>query len=214
MRTAALLGVLMLSSAFALGAPVPPLAPYRLSASRHETGAVAVRAYVERRTIQGPELPLRGAAVALLPFSGSFVAEVEQLKGQARESLRTYRAAAREIKHREEAYERTVWEAGAPDLVLSGPVGPDGTASFADVAAGPWLLWGHREVWNAVAEKKPKGQEKNLFVLGPRLVGFWAASYWLVPLTVSAGGADTVELTDRNVWFSGVIEETMRQDVR
>jgi len=36
--------------------------------------------------------------------------------------------------------------------------------------------------------------------------------YWMIPVTVRAGAVAAVELTDRDVWFSGVIEETMRQD--
>jgi hypothetical protein len=148
-----------------------------------------------------------------MPFSDSFVTELERIKGQSRESLRTYRAAALELRRREEAYERAVWEAGAADLVLSALVGPDGRASFGEVAAGPWLLWGRHQVWNPVAGKRPKRQEKELFALAPRLVGFWAVRYWMIPVTVRAGAVSAVELTDRDVWFSGVIEETMRQDI-
>ncbi|HKN41065.1 MAG TPA: hypothetical protein VJ456_18360, partial [Acidimicrobiia bacterium] len=116
------------------------------------------------------------------------------------------------IRRREEAYERTVWEAGAADLVLSNLAGSDGRASFGEVAAGPWLLWGRHEVWNPVVAKRPKRQERQLFALGPRLVGFWAVRYWMIPVTVRASAVAAVELTDRDVWFSGVIEETMRQD--
>ena len=212
MRAVALLAVLPLSAAQALGAAAPAVEPYRLAATRHEIGGVDVRAYTERRTVGGPDLPLPGAAIVLVPFSDSFVAELERIKGQSRESLRTYRSAALAIRRREEAYERTVWEAGAADLVLSNLVGPDGRASFGDVAAGPWLLWGRHEVWNPVVAKRPKRQERQLFALGPRLVGFWAVRYWMIPVTVKAGAVEAVELTDRDVWFDGVIEETMRQD--
>src|SRR5439155_738751 len=110
------------------------------------------------------------------PAAGSpdaFVPELEQIKGQSRESLRTYRAAALAIRRREEAYERAVWEAGAAGLVLSHLVGPDGRASFGEVAAGPWLLWGRHEVWNPVVAKRLKRQERQTFALGLRRVGFW-----------------------------------------
>jgi len=213
MRRVALLAILPLSAAQALGAPAPTVESYRLAANRHEVGGVDVRAFTERRAVGSPDLPLPGAAIVLMPFSDSFVTELERIKGQSRESLRTYRAAALELRRREEAYERAVWEAGAADLVLSALVGPDGRASFGEVAAGPWLLWGRHQVWNPVAGKRPKRQEKELFALAPRLVGFWAVRYWMIPVTVRAGAVSAVELTDRDVWFSGVIEETMRQDI-
>jgi len=197
MRRVALLAILPLSAAQALGAAAPTVESYRLAANRHEVGGVDVRAFTERRAVGGPD---------------SFVTELERIKGQSRESLRTYRAAALELRRREEAYERALWEAGAADLVLSGLVGPDGRASFGEMAAGPWLLWARHQVWNPVAAKRPKRQEKELFALAPRLVGFWAVRYWMIPVTVRAGAVAAVELTDRDVWFSGVIEETMRQD--
>lgn len=212
MKAAPLLAILALPAALALGATAPAIEPYRLAADRHETGGVDVRAYAERRKVDGPDLPLRGAVVALVPSSDSFVAEVERIKAQARDSLRTYRAAALQMRRREEAYERAVWEAGAADLVLSSLVGPDGRVSFEGVAAGAWLLWGRLEAWKPVSSKEPRRHEKELFTLGPRLVGFWAVSYWMAPVTVSPGVVAAIELTDRNVWFSGVIEEPRGQD--
>jgi len=112
-----------------------------------------------------------------------------------------------------------VFDAGADValLDLEDAVPPDlkdrAREMVGEVAAGPWLLWGRHQVWNPVAGKRPKRQEKELFALAPRLVGFWAVRYWMIPVTVRAGAVSAVELTDRDVWFSGVIEETMRQDI-
>jgi len=38
-------------------------------------------------------------------------------------------------------------------------------------------------------------------------MGFSAVSVWVRELMVSAGRIEEVELTDRNVWFTGIEEE-------
>ena len=39
-----------------------------------------------------------------------------------------------------------------------------------------------------------------------KLAGYYVVTYWLRELTVVGGGVEAVELTDRNVWFTGVAE--------
>ena len=204
---------LWLSAAIAGGAEAPPVESYRAALDRGDTGIVDGRAYIERRKPDGPDLPLKDVALTLVPYSDGLMAELEGVKGHARDSLDTYRAAAHRVRRLQEAYEKTVWEAGAVDLVQSGLSGPNGRFSFSDVAAGQWLLWARHEALSAVVARKPKKGEKEIFALSPRLVGYRTASFWVIPVTVSGGAAPTIELTDRNVWFTGVIEETMRQDV-
>lgn len=204
---------LWLSAAIAGGAEAPPVESYRAALDRGDTGIVDGRAYIERRKPDGPDLPLKDVALTLVPYSDALMAELEGVKGHARDSLNTYRAAALRVRRLQEAYERTVWEAGAADLVQSSLIGPNGRFSFSDVAAGQWLLWARHEALHSVAARKPKKGDKEIFALSPRLVGYRAASFWLIPVTVSGGAASTIELTDRNVWFTGVIEETMRQDI-
>ena len=42
--------------------------------------------------------------------------------------------------------------------------------------------------------------------LPDRLAGYHVVTYWLLPLTLGPGAPETIELTDRNVWFTGVVE--------
>ena len=204
---------LWLSAAIAGGAEPPPFESYRAALDRGDTGIVDGRAYIERRKPDEPDLPLKDVALTLVPYSDMLLVELEGVKGHARDSLDTYRAAALRVRRLQEAYEKTVWEAGAADLVHSSLIGPNGRFSFADVAAGQWVLWARHEVLRSVAARKPKKGDKESFALGPKLIGYRTASFWVIPVTVSGGAASTIELTDRNIWFTGVIEETMRQDI-
>jgi hypothetical protein len=38
------------------------------------------------------------------------------------------------------------------------------------------------------------------------VTGYEAVQLWVRTVTVAPGGRESVELTDRNVWFSGVAE--------
>ena len=50
-----------------------------------------------------------------------------------------------------------------------------------------------------------------MYTLGQPLEGYRAVRIWLRELVVKPGAQDTIELTDRNVWFSGV-DEVVRTD--
>ena len=58
-----------------------------------------------------------------------------------------------------------------------------------------------------VAAAKARGRERNLYQLEARTTGFQAVTIWLREVTVARGETVSVELTDRNEWFRGVIEE-------
>ena len=38
-------------------------------------------------------------------------------------------------------------------------------------------------------------------------MGYYAVSIWLRELTLSGGGLEAVDLSDRNVWFTGIVED-------
>lgn len=206
-RALAAAAALALAATLAAAAP-PPIEPYRSAASRGETGLVAVRAYTARAKPDAPDLPIPGVVATLLPYSDSLVGEIEQVKRHARDSMRAYRAAAGRLRGLEEAYEKAVWEAGAPELVRSSLLGPDGRFAFAGVPAGQWLLWARHEVLTPVTPKEPKKLDRQQFLLGPSISGYRTVRYWAMPVTLDAGGDVAVELTDRNAWFTGVVEET------
>ena len=54
---------------------------------------------------------------------------------------------------------------------------------------------------------KDKSKERSLYQPQPRLHGFQSVTLWLREVSVIGGATATVELTDRNGWFRGVVEE-------
>ena len=202
--------ILSLSAAGALGAEAPKLEPHRAAVGRGETGVVDVRAYAERRKPEGPDIPVKEMVVALVPSSDALIAEIEQVRSSSRDSLDAYLTAALRIRRILEAYVKSLTEADGADLMRSGKARADGWLSFREVAAGQWLVLSGHETTAAVTPRKRKGGDKDRFALSPRLVGYRWASLWVIPVTVTSGVGTTVELTDRNVWFTGVIEDTAR----
>jgi hypothetical protein len=205
--------VLALTAAVVFSAPVAPVESYLAAAGRGETGLVSVRAYTERLKPDAPDVPMKDIRVTLIPYSDALVADLQRVKAGARDSMRTYRTAAGEVQRLEEAYEQAVWEAGGADLIQSGMLDPSGRSSFPGVAAGRWIVWARHDVLRPVAPREAKKADKQTFNLGPKIVGYRTARFWMMSVVVGAGGQATVELTDRNVWFTGVVEETRRQDV-
>ena len=196
----ALLAVSLVAGA----AEMPRPETYRAAADEGRTGEIEGRAYAERRTPDAADAPLSGMVVTLVPMSHGLVAESEEIKAHARDSLRSYREAAGRVKLLQQGYEWALWRQGAGDLLLSSTVGGDGSFAFGRVPAGQWLLIGRREQATAVKPRKREG--KVPFDLSPQMVGYSTASFWLVPVTVAAGLTTIVDLTDRNAWYTGVIE--------
>jgi hypothetical protein len=52
-----------------------------------------------------------------------------------------------------------------------------------------------------------KSKQRNLYRPHAKLEGYQAVTVWVRELTVAAGATATVDLTDRNGWFRGVVEE-------
>ncbi len=181
--------------------------PYRIAASRGEVGSIEGRAHVERRLPDAPDTPLTGLVLVLMPLSEPLLTEVERVKAGARDSMEAFQASAPRIKGLEAAHEWALWEAGAADLLRSSVIGPDGGFAFDDVPAGRWLLFGRLEAPSPVAPRKPKPEAVAPFNIGPQVIGHRAATFWLVTVSVTAGGAAEVTLTDRNIWHAGVIED-------
>ncbi len=53
-------------------------------------------------------------------------------------------------------------------------------------------------------------RERKTYLPRLRLIGYHAVSVWLRELTVDAGETRAVELSDRNVWLTGIEEERVR----
>ena len=221
MRTAGLALLLVVGSAEALDVSVEP---YREAQRAGVLGAVAGRAAAEPRTLGGLPQPFLGTTVTLLPRSEALVSELRGLRDASRESSRAFAAAAPAMRKAQEAYERELLEVGAPDLTPLVLVDRDGRFRIDDVPAGAWVLIAWHGVPVDVSAPKPKSRPRkpdppdvsapsprsrtqDLYQPRPRLQGYQPVTVWLHTLTVAGGATATVELTDRNGWFRGVIEE-------
>jgi len=199
---------LLAGTAMAQGLDVD-LGAYRKASGAHVVGVVSGRAYAERPTPAAADQPLTGTVIVLVPRSAEFVGRLERIKAHARDSQKAFLAAATEIRLARESYEKRLWEASYPDLVRATTVDPSGAFSTADLPAGDWLLIATRSVFVSRPSPKATSRERQAFPPSPRLVGYYAVSVWLRKLTVTGGGSETVELADRNVWFTGVVEDRM-----
>lgn len=180
---------------------------YRAAAVSGAVGAVAGRIYEERRRPQTPDLPLAGTAVIVLPKSDDVLKKLEEIKRTSRNSADEYRAAGPSILAVRRAYEKELWESGAGDLVKATTVDADGRFVVSDLPAGQWLVIAtHSVKIDKHADSGPTKQ-KGVYTPKTHLTGFQRVTVWLREVTVANGKSETLELTDRSAWFSGVVEE-------
>ena len=207
MRAAALVGVALLTAVPARAALDVDLKAYDEARRRGATATISGRVYNERRKPSADDVPMTHAVVVVLPRSETLLRHFDDLRVHARDSLDAYRDAATQMRQAREQYERDVWQAGGADLVRSTVVDAQGRFTVSDLPAGRWMVWAtHSEFVEARAPKVPK-RDRERFRLPPRLVGYYAERAWLREVEAAPGQAATVELNDRNVWFSGVVED-------
>lgn len=189
-----------------------PVDRYREAAGFRELGAVRGRAFQERRKPSAPDVALPGTAVALLPRSEAWLFRLQAIKRAARDSVDAYREAANLVRVSREAYEKSLLEAGAGDLPQAATVDAEGFFTLEGIPAGPWLLLAAHSTYHVnKASRRPPGPPSstarpNTFLVPDTLGGYHVVTYWLRELTVAAGAVETIELTDRNAWFTGVSE--------
>jgi hypothetical protein len=183
------------------------VAPYRQAALAKDVGVVAGRVYEEPRKPSGPIQPLVGATAVLLPRSEAVLASLQRFKEDARASSKAFAAAAPAVRRTQEAYERELLTAGMPDLARRVATERDGSFRLAEVPAGAWIVL----VWHStpvdLSAPKARGREHHTFQLPGRTTGFQAVTIWLQEVTVARDETVSLELTDRNGWLRGVIEE-------
>jgi hypothetical protein len=196
--------LLVVGAAEALDVPVES---YRTASLTGVVGTVAGRIYEESRTPNGPVQPLGGTTVTLLPRSQALILELERLKEQSRRSSKDFIAAAPAMRKAQEAYERALLQAGAPDLSPRISVDADGAFRLTDVPAGAWLVVAWHSMPVDAATPKRSLRERQLYQLDKRVIGFQSVTVWLREVAVTRGETASLELTDRNEWFRGVIEE-------
>ena len=189
------------------------------------SGAVATvtgRVYMEGRRPSDPDAPLAGLGVLIVPRSPDLMEQLEAVKRGARESVDGFRAAAPTTHAAFIDYETELWQSGFPDAAIR-VVTDDRGAFRATVPAGAWIVFVERSVF--VSLHAPRDQPPpNANALDPlarystaqyqhfhkiaRLSGFDAVAIWLRDVDAEAGQSVALELHDRGVWLSGVVEET------
>jgi hypothetical protein len=179
-------------------------------AEAERTGAgsgVSGRAYSERRKPDAADTPLAGATVVAVPRSEALVRRLEQLREGARDSAPAYRQAATLMQKAREAYERELWEAGAADLVRTAVVDAHGRFDLGRLPEGRWMVLGTWDQFVEARGPKPGRKDRELYLRAPRLAGFRSRLLWLQDVAVGRAEGAELELTDRNVWFTGVVED-------
>lgn len=184
-----------------------PLQEYLAAARAGIVGSVTGRVYAERAKPDGADTPLADVAVVLVPHSDRLLGDLEALKREARNSLAGYQEAAARIWARLEAYGAALRASGAADVVRATQASADGTFRLDGIPAGQWLLFASRSVFVRVHGSEPPTHERKLFKLPPPVRGHRTITAWLRELTVAGGAVESVELTDRNRWFTGMAEE-------
>ena len=183
------------------------VAPYVEAQRAGAVGAVTGRASEERRRPQEPDRPLTGTSILLVPRSAELLETLGGIRARSRASAAAFTEAAPAILRAKNAFEQQLWEAGAADLARATVGDADGRFQLADVPAGAWVLVATRAVRHQVPRQKVGRREHGAFVLGARVTSFQAVTVWLRELNVTRAETVAVELTDRNAWFNGVVEE-------
>jgi hypothetical protein len=199
--------VLALTGTVAAQALDVPTEPYRAAATAGALGTVTGRVFDERRQPEAAERPVQNVTVTLLPRSAEFLRKLEEIKRTARDSANIYRSSAPAILALKVGYEKALWEAGAAELVKATAVGADGRFRVGEVPAGEWLLIATHSVGVDKHGSEVDSRRRSVYTPGTRLTGFQAVSIWLREISVTQGRSETVELMDRNVWHSGIVEE-------
>lgn len=203
---ALLFGVLVAGVAAAQGLDVS-FDGYRASQKVGGLGGVGGRAFVEGRRVDGPDQPLAGVAIVVVPRSAAFLARLAEIKARARDGMETYRGSAPALRRARDEYERALWEAGAADLVHAAVADAAGRFRLEGIPAGDWVLVAMHSVFVDRPSPPSGKKERQTYTRPPRLTGYQAVTVWLRELSIAGGLDEVVELTDRNGWFSGVVEE-------
>jgi hypothetical protein len=199
--------VLVLSGAAPAHGLDVPLEAYQAAARAGATGTVMGRVFDESRRPEAAERPLAGVFVTLVPRSAEFVRQVEEVKRKARDSAKNYRASAASVLSLKAAYEKTLWEAGAADLVRAMGADEDGRFTVENLPAGDWVLIATHSVSVDKHGAETESRRRNNYTPGTRLTGYQVVAIWLREVSVTKGGSVSVDLMDRNVWLSGIVED-------
>jgi len=199
--------VLFLSGASTDQALDVPLESYQAAATAGATGTVTGRVFDERRRPDEAERPVAGVSITMVPRSTEFLRKVEEVKRKSRDSANNYRASAASILSLKAAYEKALWEAGAADLVRATAADDGGRFTVEKLPVGDWVLIATHSVSIDKHAAAADSRRRNIYTPGTRLTGYQVVAIWLREISVTRGGSTTLDLMDRNVWLSGIVED-------
>jgi len=199
--------VLFLSGASTDQALDVPLESYQAAATAGATGTVTGRVFDERRRPDEAERPVAGVSITMVPRSTEFLRKVEEVKRKSRDSANNYRASAASILSLKAAYEKALWEAGAADLVRATAADDGGRFTVEKLPVGDWVLIATHSASIDKHAAATDSRRRNIYTPGTRLTGYQIVAIWLREISVTRGGSTTLDLMDRNVWLSGIVED-------
>ena len=71
-------------------------------------------------------------------------------------------------------------------------------------------VWDRTVHSRTVKPERRERKERELYLPAQRLTGYRSRLVWLQEVAVSRADPAALELTDRNVWFTGVMEERLQ----
>ena len=137
----------------------------------------------------------------------TFEAELEAIKAHSRDSPDAYVEAEPKLSAARLAFERTLIETGAGQLILGESSDGAGAFRFQRVPEGAWMLLAWRETPHAKRPPALKRGEAERYKTRPQVFGQTTVTFWWRPVIVKAGEEATVRLHDRNEWLTGVRED-------
>jgi hypothetical protein len=176
-----------------------------LRANPTAAGAVRGTARGSGRNPAGPPTPLAGLTVVLLPRSAVLLDGLERLRRQSRDSMAAYRAAIPEMRRLVQALLDDLAQTGQTASVRSATIDGEGRFALEEVPTGDWMLIAFRAL-HVNRASHDRAKESGTYLPGTRLVGYDRVSVWLHTVAVESGRTQELELTDRNIWFEGVLE--------
>ncbi len=205
--------VLLLLALGSVGPLLVPRVRFAAGSSREgvHVGEVSGTALGSPRNPSGPPPPLAGLTLILLPRSVTLLDGLERLRRQSRDSLAAYRSAVPEMRRLVEEAVAALTTAGQGASIHNATVDDEGRFGLGEIPTGDWILIGYRSV-HVDRASHDRQKESGTFLPGSRLVGYDRVSVWLRPFAVEPGRPQVVELTDRNIWFEGVVESTVGRD--
>jgi hypothetical protein len=170
------------------------------------SGSVAGRVYEERRRPASPDVGIAGAVIAMVPRSAAVVERLARIKEGSRVSLRRHEETIPALRRAWESYQERLVAADGATFVRSATSDDAGHFRILGLPRGDWLLLGWRTVTTTDASAGGSKFDRRTFNLKPTPGGYRTVEVWLRELEVDDGSV-TLQLTDRNVWLSGVEEQ-------